>query len=222
VICYDISMSIIDSDKAVFFAKENARVIEHLICNRHEPILVSDSKLPYHVIYRNFSLDISVKIDYFIDCLNGQINIGDFQVVFVCYSYSDFTELYSQCVEIATLIKESGIETDFFTKPKGAFLYTKNELVCTESAIGNMNASISYILIFNKKLNFLITGSSYFGNPDGLSIELKVKEILSIYTTWKDLFNGNEIYSLPETKFFPNKIIVGTNTLPIKDFVKNK
>lgn len=215
-------MGRLDSEKVAFFAKENARVIEYLILNSCEPLLVDSSKSPYHVIYSNFNLNLTVKINYFIDCLNGQINIGNFQIVFTCDSFNYFMELYRQCVEIASFVKESRTDENFFISPKSAFLYTKNELVCTESSLSNINASISFILLFDNKLNFLITKASYFGSPDNLSDQSKFDCIIQAYPAWKNLFNSNQIYSLPQTDFFPNKMIVGTKILSIKDSLINK
>jgi hypothetical protein len=215
-------MGRLDSEKVAFFAKENAKVIEYLILNGHEPLLIDSSKLHYHVIYLNFNLDLKVKIDYFIDCLNGQIIIDNFQIVFNCDSFNDFLELYRQCVEIASLVKESGINKNFFISPKSSFLYTKNELVCTEASLSNINASISFILLFDKKINFLITKVSYFGNPDNLSDELKFNHIIQAYPAWKNLFNNNQIYSLPQTDFFPSKMIVGTKILSIREALSNQ
>ena len=212
-------MGRLDSEKVAFFAKENAKVIEYLMLNGNEALLVDSSKLPYHVVYSNFNLDLKVKIYYFIDCLNGKINIGNFQVVFTCDSFNDFMELYRQCVEIASFVKESGTDNNFFISPKSAFLYTKNELVCTEASLSNINASISFILLFDKKINFLITKASYFGSPDNLSDESKFNYIIQAYPAWKNLFNNNQIYSLPQTDFFPNKMIVGTEILTIKEAI---
>lgn len=215
-------MGNIDAEKMVFFAKENGSVIEHLVGNGHEPIIIDSVGLPYIVIYKNFRLDLTVKIDYFIDCLSGQVNIGNFQIAFSCCSYNDFVDFYSQCVEIASFMKESGMDCDFFAKPKSAFLYRNKELVCMETGINNINASISFILIFSNKLNFLITNSSYFGNPDDHTIKQKFNKILSLYKGWKSLFNGNEIFSLPDGKFFPSKVIYGTKIVSIKEHLNHK